>query len=313
VGRVAEPRVAARPAALAPAGLLVAPRAVPGLEFLPPAVLRLLPVELVLLASWSFSCEGAGTFAGLCERLDSRMFGDVDGPFPVVADTGHLALELRDRAGSARRAWYRGPLVPFPLTRDAGGPYHTADDCRRVSLETGMEDVTYAAAFEVGRLLAASDARFAQELMRWRRTDCRRSVERAVVSHLRDRLPGLTDRPELLLAGIAAGIARSFAAPSLPRVDPLELATLGDAAGLRAEALAAAWGLTPAAAHALLGGGPEALAPAVALVHTPAAGEVSLASVARDAAGLHQLVSTRGTVAAFQAGVLAGVTRGGPL
>ena len=64
---------------------------------------------------------------------------------------------------------YRGPLLPFQLTRDPLGPYHSADQCRRVTPETGAEDVSYACAFEVGRLLAAADARLAQELMRWRR------------------------------------------------------------------------------------------------------------------------------------------------
>src|SRR4029079_9977204 len=88
---------------------------------------------------------------------------------PAITDSGHLRIKVDDRAGVEETAWYRGPLVQYQLTRDLLGPYHSADQCRRATPETGAEDISYAAAFELGRLLAASDARLAQELMRWRR------------------------------------------------------------------------------------------------------------------------------------------------
>ena len=94
---------------------------------------------------------------------------------PNVTDTGHIKMTLADRAGVDEDVWYRGPLVAFPLTRDPL-TYHSADQCRRVAPETGAEDVSYAAAFEAGRLLAAADARLAQELMRWRREAYRQSA-----------------------------------------------------------------------------------------------------------------------------------------
>ena len=126
--------------------------------------------RLVLLHSWQFTVTGPGTFRTLMQRLDVGMMGARRDPAkPALSDTGHLQLPIQDRGGEAEVAWYRGPLAPWQLTRDPLGPYHSADQCRRATPETGAEDVSYAAAFEVGRQLAAADARLGQELMRWRR------------------------------------------------------------------------------------------------------------------------------------------------
>ncbi len=81
------------------------------------------------------------------------MFGNVANPGHLpLSDTGHLQIALDDRLGAVEQVWYRGPLVPYQLTRDPLGPYHSADQARRVTPETGAEDISYAAAFEVGRL-----------------------------------------------------------------------------------------------------------------------------------------------------------------
>jgi hypothetical protein len=114
--------------------------------------------RLVLLHSWQFTCEGAGTFYGLMQGLDVGLIGKTKkAGQPALTDTGHIHLKLQDRSGVEETVWYRGPLVPFELTRDPLGPYHSADQARRASPETGAEDISYAAAFEVGRLLAARD------------------------------------------------------------------------------------------------------------------------------------------------------------
>ncbi len=100
-----------------------------------------------------------------------------------------------DRAGAPEQSWYRGPLASQPLTRDPLGPYHSADQARRVVAETGAENISYASAFEVGRLLAAADARLAQELMRWRRGAFRASARDTSITLLRDamRLTAIAD------------------------------------------------------------------------------------------------------------------------
>lgn len=232
------------------------------------------PMErLVLLASWTFESKGDRTFADLAQGLDVAMIGDrAEGV--QVAGSGHVAIEMRDRAGTEQLAWYRGPLAPYPLTRDPDGPYHSADQCRRISPETGLEDVSYSAAFEVGRLLATSDSRLAQELMRWRRTAyraARRVIARAGLdAHL--AIADLTDVRVPLVPLLGSRVGRRLI-EALPGIDRFETSLVQGAPGLDPAELTRAWRLADASqAEALLGGSRAADVGGVP-VSTPGAAE----------------------------------------
>ncbi len=87
-----------------------------------------------------------------------------------MADTGHTVIDHVSRRGAATNIWYRGAFTPREIERRAADtPYHAADQARRIA-EDGREDLSEAAAFELGRLLALSDPRFIQDLWRWRRS-----------------------------------------------------------------------------------------------------------------------------------------------
>jgi hypothetical protein len=163
-------------------------------------------VRLVCLASWRFECPTSGaTFRELTRGLNVAMTGVTAEPGrPVVTDTGHIAVTVHDREGVDEVTWYRGPFVPYPLTRDTLGPYHSADQCRRVTPETGAEDISYAGAFEIGRLLAAADQRLAVELARWRRGAYARSAQNDVVT-LFDR-----EMPSVLLDDLRAYVDQAI-------------------------------------------------------------------------------------------------------
>jgi hypothetical protein len=91
-------------------------------------------------------------------------------PAPQVAPTGHSVLRHLTRRGDAAEVWYRGALTPREVKRrDAGSPFHAADQARRVA-EDGLEDLSESAAFEIGRLLAMATPRFLADLQAWRRT-----------------------------------------------------------------------------------------------------------------------------------------------
>lgn len=214
--------------------------------------------RLVVLHRWSFAVTVGGTFRERMRALDVGLMGDVRGE-STVTDTGHLPVVLRDRAGEAQQAWYRGPLVPFELTRDSAGPYHSADQCRRVSPETGLEDLSYASAFEVGRLLAISDARLAQELMRWRRTSYTANVQKTGLADLSQVLmlsEPLTAELDRAPASTLAVAAISHLAESVVRADATGLRILEKRVpGLDPERLAKAWSLPDAGrAEAILKG-----------------------------------------------------------
>jgi hypothetical protein len=221
--------------------------------------------RLVLLQSWRFTSDapdpGGGSFKELAQRLDYGLIGKDQ---PGMADTGHLPMELHDRAGQGQTAWYRGPLTPHAVARDQLGPYHSADQARRVSPETGAEDISYAAAFELGRLLAAADARLAQEIMAWRRHAYEQSARETLTANVEAVTPTPTPPPTsvdgqppvvgLTPALAAATVMQARTAPP-PSADPTGRELVGHAPGLDPTRLDKAWKLPPGTASGVLGHG----------------------------------------------------------
>jgi hypothetical protein len=141
-----------------------------------------------VLAHWSFACVGEGDFQSLMQGLDVGMLGTAPAEPPAEGDkpppprprppevlgTGHVAVDSTSRAGEAGRAWYRGPLVPFPGTRDVPRPdgslplLHASDQARRVGPD-GRENLSLATAFEIGRLLALAEPSVVAALLLWRK------------------------------------------------------------------------------------------------------------------------------------------------
>jgi len=183
-----------------------------------------------ILAHWSFTCDGGGSFESLMRAIDVGLLGTLPGPGatrkrpecapppkgdappaapaarpkPEVAETGHVGLAHQTRVGDAVRAWYRGPFVPSPTDREIAttprGPAlaHTSDQLRAV-VPDGREDLSLAIAFEIGRLLALSRPAFVGAVMQWRREQfgaerARRLAGRATANtaKLADALKGNT-------------------------------------------------------------------------------------------------------------------------
>jgi hypothetical protein len=270
---------------------------------LPVQVVASEQVRLVALTSWQFTCEGPGTFRELMQNLDVAMLGTVADPgagSPSLADTGHLQLQLQDRLGATEPVWYRGPLVPYNLTRDPLGPYHSADQARRAAPETGSEDISYAAAFEAGRLLAAADPRFAQAIMAWRRESYKQSARASTITSIAGRLP-LQLPPTLaetlhtpVTPVVAAAATRAVVASGPPIADAYGLTQVQQAAGLDSANLAEAWNLASSAdAEALLGADPGTLGAVVTQPAQTVRGDTTLSAVAADAEGLDRLAAAR--------------------
>lgn len=152
-----------------------------------------------VLAYWSFTCTGAGSFETLMQGLDVAFLGSVpldpaarpqpdctppvkgDAPPPTppprpdleVTETGHLGLAYQTRRGDGVRAWYRGPFTLHLTEREEPAEdghlplAHTSDQLRRL-VPDGREDLSLAAAFEIGRLLALSQPAIVASFLRWR-------------------------------------------------------------------------------------------------------------------------------------------------
>ncbi len=161
-----------------------------------------------VLAHWSFTTNEGATFETLMQDLDVGLLGTIPEPAadappappgPEVVQTGHIGLDHRTRRGDPVRAWYRGPLVPFPTDRDPAGDgrprlAHSADQIRRV-VPDGREDLSLAAAFEIGRLLGLSQLSVVSALLRFRGEQFGAGRVREILSKFTAfKLPELVDQ-----------------------------------------------------------------------------------------------------------------------
>jgi hypothetical protein len=114
------------------------------------------PPALVVLFSWSFTCTASGgTFEHFARQLDSAPFGTpVEGQMALLDESGTVSLGRVDRQGNLSTVRYRSPLLGL------------ADG---IPLDSGVDNITASAAFELGRLLAAADAHFTREIIAWHR------------------------------------------------------------------------------------------------------------------------------------------------
>jgi len=138
-------------------------------------------IRLVSLQSWSFACiDHQQSFTGLLTRLNRApsTLRLPDGGAVAANDylaLGSLPLWHGLRQGGKTVSWYHGPLAPAEnrLTEDSPSapdlPARAADELIRYNPATGMFDVSYAAAWELGRLLALQNKSFSVSLYNWKR------------------------------------------------------------------------------------------------------------------------------------------------
>ena len=204
-----------------------------------------------VLLRWSFTSVGDATFEQLMKNVDSGLLG-TRGVTPVepvgraaleVTETGHVGLDQRTRRGDLVRAWYRGPLLPHPA--DLAGPRlplaHTGDQLRAV-IPDGREDLSLAAAFEIGRLLALSQPSMVAALLEWRQRDYQVARGHAIWDGVIAGL-GLTGVALKAAPSLGIMLSRAFAgaAASSPGAvigPPRELVTPGAPMELKGEGLA---------------------------------------------------------------------------
>ena len=88
---------------------------------------------------------------------------------------GSVPLPHAMRQGNKTVSWYRGPLVPGKnTTTEVSLPIRAADELIYYDDAYGMFDVSYAAAWELGRLLALQSKSFSVSLYHWKRSHARK-------------------------------------------------------------------------------------------------------------------------------------------
>jgi hypothetical protein len=155
-------------------------------ELLPPATVAADSVRLAVLYSWSFGCVPQGeTFREYFESLNDPpctlqvpyAAGAVANPAVQAAlGMGYVGVSHHTRQGAGTVSWYRGPLLPFANPRYVAPPFTSSDALTRYDPGTGMFDVSLAAAWQLGQLLALADKAFSTALYAWKRGEAQQAV-----------------------------------------------------------------------------------------------------------------------------------------
>jgi hypothetical protein len=189
-------------------------------------------VRLCSLASWAFSVRAEGLdfkalMTGLTEVAGQPSGSDAlrlrlpvppppdPAPDPAGAEgkvrtaiaQGFTALAYETRVGDQSFAWYHGPLVPRPVAPIGQGSFASSAGASIYDKDSGTFDLSYASAWEIGRLLALSDRAYSTAQQRARR------ALRKTVNLARERTRWTNEAP----AGADPGllhprqVSRSFA------------------------------------------------------------------------------------------------------
>lgn len=142
----------------------------------------------VSLKSWEFQCKAESSqyrFRDLLTGLKSHSLegntlrrpkqgGNEDAE--KYLSQGYVPLPHHLRNSQNTISWYRGPLLSGQNStslRSAIFPVRTADRLLRYLTDIDMFDVSYAAAYQLGQLLALQDKTFSINLYNWKRQQAR--------------------------------------------------------------------------------------------------------------------------------------------
>lgn len=132
-------------------------------------------IRLVSLTSWHFSClKQKYTFANMIKDLKNnhssfRLPANSNTNAETFLGKGFVPVHHNLRQGGKTISWYRGPFTPGNVSDIVTVPIHASDALLRFHKQTGMFDVGYASAWELGRLMALQSPTFSSNLYKWKR------------------------------------------------------------------------------------------------------------------------------------------------
>ena len=209
-------------------------------------------VRLCSLWSWSFTNDPEGSLdpAGLLRNLVAPGHTDPENLALRLAPTGepshtaevahartrlqrgYTAVAYRTLAGEDTYAWYRGPLTPLTApelpVEATKGPHTTADHALIYDSEYGLFDVSYAAAWTLGRAIALADPDYSSEVVQVRRELANRAATLLALSTDPARAMSDPAEPagtaalrELAAPGFGRGLLEALRAPTVQGPPPL--------------------------------------------------------------------------------------------
>jgi hypothetical protein len=140
-------------------------------------------IRLICLKGWKFRCkkekDPEHNFNLILKRLDAGAKGNYSFRLPPIVEgvtteryfeRGFVPMTRYTQTGTKTICWYHGPLLPLDVTIDHSRslPMASSNDLFELHKETGMYDTSYAAAWELGRLMALKDRHFSLGLKNWK-------------------------------------------------------------------------------------------------------------------------------------------------
>jgi len=129
--------------------------------------------RLAVLASWNFIDSGSSSFLELINGVETKSMkierGKEAAELLPYFDSGYAPLEHLTRSGAKTISWYHGPFVPkmFPATSRSIS-FSSSDAALRYDKTTGFFDISFAAAWQLGRILALQNQEFSKAILNWR-------------------------------------------------------------------------------------------------------------------------------------------------
>ncbi len=136
-------------------------------------------IQLVALKNWCFTlAREEDTFVGIAKNLRHNS-GTLKYPYDTSKQKNELLEKLlsmsytlmphHTREGEKTVSIYKGPLISYHSRRDIKLPVSCSDELVHFHTDTGMFDVSYAAAWQIGRLLAIKNKGFTVALYKWKK------------------------------------------------------------------------------------------------------------------------------------------------
>jgi hypothetical protein len=111
---------------------------------------------------------------------------------------GYVPVRHQTRQGNHMVSWYRSPLLPGPGPQPALKlPVQSSDQLVRYLSDVGMFDVSYAAAWELGRALTLRSTSVAVALFNWKRAHAQQAAQAEEAVTNLPFAPDFSDVPDL--------------------------------------------------------------------------------------------------------------------
>ena len=105
---------------------------------------------------------------------------------------GYVPLRHHLRHGGKTISWYRGPLVPYPVKTTITVPMGGPDVANRYDPESGLFNVSYGAAWQLGQMLALQNSAISSAIYNWKQTVKQQqaaAAEQELIKNLLANLP----------------------------------------------------------------------------------------------------------------------------